>query len=361
MKIPWHVKLRKIFRTYFYLIMAIFLKSKETKSSLDKNSIKTIVIIRPNYRIGNLIFLTPLINEIHRHMPDVKIDLIVGMKIAGDILKPMPNIDNVIDIPRELLVHPIQMYNFVQNVRKKHYDLAINIVAGSISSQIVTILTNAKYKASTTSDRNITNLTHAIDYEGKYRHIGQQSLEFLKLFNIELPTENITLDIKLSKEELKEGQEQLNNILKEHHLNKNSKTVALFRNARFDKKISDEWWQEWHKALVQKDQKIVVIDILSPDILKKLNDECLEYSNKNLRILSAFFKACDMYVSADTGPMHLAAAAGANVMALFNKTEIQTYGTLGQTNYTLDINQMSPQEVAIQTYAYLEKTKGFTE
>ena len=356
MKTPLHVTLRRLFRTYFYLLIAKLLKTKETKSVVDIKEIKTILIIRPNYRIGNLIFLTPLINAIHKNMPDVKIDMIVGMKIAGKILEPMPNINKVIDIPRSLLLHPIELYRFIKEDRQTRYDLAINIVSGSISSQIVAILCNAKYKASTISEQNITPLTHTVEFKGIYKHSGLETLEFLKLFGLAMPKDNLFLDIKLADTEIQTAQNELKDLLQTHNLAQKSKTIALFRNARFDKKIADEWWQEWNEALLLHDNSIVVIDILSPDILSRLNNKCLEYSNKDLRALSAFFKACSIYVSADTGPLHLASASGANVFALFNKTDVAIYGTLGADNFTLDINEMSPASVAQNTYAYLQKS-----
>jgi len=87
-------------------------------------------------------------------------------------------------------------------------------------------------------------------------------------------------------------------------------------------------------------------DILSPDIPTKLNSKVLSYSNKNLRVLGAFFKLCNLYVSADTGPMHLAVASGAKVLALFNKTDIEVYGALGDGNKTIDIENLLPKSVA---------------
>lgn len=356
MKTPLHVTLRRLFRSYFYALVAKCVKTAETKSVIDKKEIQKILIIRPNYRIGNLIFLTPLVNAIAKNMPDVQIDIIVGMKIAGKVLEPMPNVHRVIDIPRTLLLHPLQLYKFIKEARTTRYDVAINIISGSISSQIVTILCNAKYKASTMSEKNITPLTHTVAYEGLYQHSGLQTLEYLKLFDLPLPQDHLVLDIQLTKEEIQKGEEALQNLLQTHNLPKQSKTIALFRNARFDKKISDAWWQEWHKALLSLDSRIIVIDILSPDILSKLNEKCLEYANKDLRALGAFFRACSIYTSADTGPLHLASASGAKTMALFNKTDRATYGTLGEDNLTLDINGMSAQEVAQRSYTYLKKS-----
>ncbi|MEA3314891.1 MAG: glycosyltransferase family 9 protein [Campylobacterota bacterium] len=310
-------------------------------------------MIRPNYRIGNILFLTPLINEIQKELPNTKIDIIVGMKLAGKILEPIPNIDKVIDIPRKLLLHPIQLFSIIKNIRKKRYDLAINISDGSLSSEITTKLINAKYKASFQNEKTLISLTHTVKKENRYNHAGSTALELLKLLTDDIPNNNIKLDIKLTNIEIKKGKNELNNLLfKSNIINNNTTkytTVALFRNARFDKKISDEWWNSWYNELINIDKNIIVIDVLSPDIPSKLNENVLEYSNKNLRILGAFFKSCDLYISADTGPLHLALASNAKCLALFNKTSIDKYGTLGEQNLTIDINNLSPKDIANKT------------
>ncbi|WP_297440503.1 glycosyltransferase family 9 protein [Sulfurimonas sp.] len=354
MKIPLHTKLRRAFRGYLYAIISKIVHVGEVQSSLDKSKINKIVIIRPNYRIGNIIFLTPLINEIKKAMPQAKVDVIVGMKLAGEILQGMPNVENVQSIPRALLLHPIELYRFIKDARKEEYDVAINISSGSLSSEIVTSLVNAKYKAGFET-KNFTTLTHAVKKEKLYQHSGHQTLELLKLFDIALPSKETLLDIQLSDEEIDNAKEELQRLLQENSIAKNTKVIALFRNARFDKKIPDAWWQEWFDSLKKLDKSVVVVDILSPDIVTKLNDDVLEYSNKNLRALGAFFRACDIYVSADTGPLHLASASGARVLALFNKTNAAVYGTLGSKSKTVDINGLSAKEVASLTENFLLK------
>jgi len=353
MKIPLHVKIRKQLRALLYKLLALFKPQQQKQHSLNKDEIHSIVIIRPNYRIGNLILLTPLINELHKELPHAKIDLIVGMKLAGDILQEMPNVENVYAISRDLLKKPWELFGFIQKIRSKRYDLALNITAGSVSSELATLLVNAKYKASFEHKKTFIPLTHTVKVENLYTHAGSKAIELLKLFTQELPTHNVPLDIKLTQEELNEGKSILQTLLKGKK--QPSYTIALFRNARFDKKIADSWWREWYDELLEFDENIVVIDILSPDIPTKLHENMLEYGNKNLRLLGAVFKACDLYVSADTGPLHLATASRANAFALFNATHIQKFGTLGENNITIDINSLSPQEVAQQIYLYLKK------
>jgi len=344
MKYPLHIILRKKISNFLNSSLSMLSRRTSVQTTVEKESIKNILIIRPNYRIGNLIFLTPLINALAKELPDAKIDIIVGMKLAGKILEPMPNVDKVIDIPRKLLLHPLQMYAYIQQTRQKEYDIALNISGGSTSAQIVSLLVKAKYKASFASDKLWADFTH-IQERGNltYRHMGLEVLEFLRFFNIEIPKNAPSLDIKLSDEEIQTAKYELMQLLQGD--NKNKRVIAIFRNARFDKKISDEWWNKWVDLLLKNDKELLIVDILSPDIPTKLNDKVVAYSNKNLRILGAFFRACDLYVSADTGPMHLAVASGARVLAFFNKTDISIYGALGEANKTIDIEKLSIEEV----------------
>ena len=348
MKYPFHIILRKKLANFLNTFLSLFITKSSSQTTIDPKNIKTIVLIRPNYRIGNILFLTPLINELHTHLPEAKIDIIVGMKIAGEILKPMPNINKIIDIPRKLLLHPFDLIRYIKESREQEYDLAINVAGGSTSAQIVMTLVRAKNKASFSDKKLWAHFTH-IQERGKkkFLHMGLESLEFLRFFNIDIPNNEPSLDIKLTKEELQKAQKALDTILKKHNLNKNNhKTIALFRNARFDKKIEDIWWKELIVEMKKIDNTLIFIDILSPDIPTKLDESVFEYATKDLRELGAFFRVCDLFISADTGPLHLAVASGAKIAALFSKTEISIYGALGKENKNIDINNLSPKKVA---------------
>ena len=347
MKYPLHIILRRKFFSFLNLLLSTTKRGEAKDSYVNRDEIKDILIIRPNYRIGNIIFLTPLINELHKNLPDAKIDVIVGSKLAGSILKPMPNVDKVIDIPRKLLLQPIKMYRYIKAARAKEYDIVLNLAGTSTSAQIVASLVNAKYKAVFSDPKIWADFTHVMPRGDKtHKHMGLESLEFLRFFNIEVPKNNQIMDIKLTKEEFKTAHKDLEELLENGQVSKDYKTIVLFRNARFDKKIEDSWWQELLEEVKKIDNKVAFIDILSPDVPTKLNNNILSYSNKNLRILGAFFKSCDLYISADTGPMHLATASGAKVLALFNKTEPKVYGTLGDKSKTIDVENLSAKDVA---------------
>ncbi len=350
MKTPLHVILRRKSRNLLNSFLSFVLGGKKTsQESIDISKVQRVAIVRPNYRIGNLIFLTPLINEIGLHNPNIKIDLIVGMKSADKIFSNMPNIDKIIDIPRKLLASPIALYKFIKEARKRRYDVTINVISGSVSSQIVTLLINSKYKLGYKNEKSWMPLSHVVESKGIYQHSGLNTLELLRAFDIDRYLHKKELDIKLTQEEIEKASLALESLLEKENIKREERyIIALFRNARYEKKLSDKWWNTFLQTLMAQHKDITVIDILSPDIPNKLNDTVLEYSNKNLRDLAAFFRACDLYISADTGPLHLALASQTRVIALFNKTNPKTYGTLGEKNKTIDFNNLTPSEVAEQ-------------
>ena len=54
-----------------------------------RNKIKRILICRPNHRLGNLLLITPLIQEISETFPDCKIDLFVKGGIAPTVISKL--------------------------------------------------------------------------------------------------------------------------------------------------------------------------------------------------------------------------------------------------------------------------------
>jgi heptosyltransferase III len=348
MKIPLHLKIRRNFNSLFNSLLAKIFPPKAQTELLEINKIKTIALIRPNYRIGNIIFLTPLINEIAEQNPNIEIDLFIGSQSVGKVVQPMPNIGKIIDISRKLLVHPLNLFRFIKTGRSKQYDLCINISSRSLSSQIVTLFINSKYTLSFEDEKSWVPITHKVPHRWFFEHASLQPLEILDGFGIFKYKHPLELDIKLTPQEIEQGEEEFKQLLHDNNITVSKKVIAIFRNARFDKKIEDEWWEGLISELNQHFNDLLIVDILSPDVPQKLDNNVLEYSNKNLRELGAFFRACDAYISADTGPLHLAAASKATSIGLFNHTIIAAYGTLGKRNLNIDINNYALSEIAKQ-------------
>lgn len=75
--------------------------SLEHHRMIEKDlQIRRVLITRPNHRLGNLLLLTSLVQEVSNTFPDCKIDLFVKGGISPLIFKNYTNIDRIIQLPK---------------------------------------------------------------------------------------------------------------------------------------------------------------------------------------------------------------------------------------------------------------------
>jgi len=348
--IPTHVKFRQKTKRFFDDFLRK-LSNPSSTAKIPKKEVKRILVIRINYRIGNMLFTTPMIQQLQSEFPDAKIDVIVGAPFTKVLFYGFKNVENVYDFSRDLLKHPIKMFRYIKDLRQNNYDVVININGGSTSDRIATMLAKAKYKIAFCSEHNYTPANICVPREDM--HINHEALipiELMKAFDIE-PDYNLKMNIALSSEELAEGKKELERLL----IGKKGRVIAIFRNARHDKLIEDSWWKTFIAKLKKYDPNTVFVDILSPDIPHKLQEDMLEYSHKDLRKLAAFMANLDAFICADTGPMHLASASGVPTIALFKITLPLLYGTLKESDLSLVMKDKSLDDVVKEVYEHIQK------
>ena len=67
----------------------------------DRSEITRILISRPNHRLGNLLLITPLVQEIKEMLPHSRIDLFVKGDLAPLVFLNYDNIDTIIQLPKK--------------------------------------------------------------------------------------------------------------------------------------------------------------------------------------------------------------------------------------------------------------------
>jgi len=349
--IPTHVKFRQKTKRFFDDMLRK-LSNPSATAKISKKEVKRILVIRINYRIGNMLFTTPMIRQLEAEFPNAKIDIIVGAPFTKSLFKGFSNIEYIYDFSRELLKHPLQMFSYIRQLRKNSYDVVININGGSTSDRIATMLAKAKYKVAFCSEHNYTPANVCVKREDMHiNHEALIPLELMKAFNVK-PDYTLTMSIELSSEELQEGKKELSQLIPQRE---RKRVIGIFRNARHDKLIEDSWWNELIANLQKLDENLLFVDILSPDVPKKLREDMYEYSQKDLRKLAAFMANLDAFVCGDTGPMHLASASGVATIAMFKITLPLLYGTLKENDLSLLMKDKSVEDVAQEVYEHLQK------
>src|SRR5690606_1231645 len=75
----------------------------EMQKKADRFMVKRVLISRPNHRLGNMLLITPLVQEIARTFPDCTIDLFVKGKITPIVFENYPQVHQIIELPKKPL------------------------------------------------------------------------------------------------------------------------------------------------------------------------------------------------------------------------------------------------------------------
>ncbi|MBD8083192.1 glycosyltransferase family 9 protein [Chryseobacterium caseinilyticum] len=301
--------------------------------------IKKILISRPNHRLGNLLLLSPLVQEVIDTFPEAKIDLFVKGGITPIIYKNYKNIDRIIQLPKKPFSSLFQYIKGWATLKSRKYDLVINASYGSSSGKLSTSMARSEYKVFGDTDEKLQSEF------SDYRHAAKNSIyslrDFLSQLDIDRSGSKIPdLDIKLSEAEIEEGKEKLNNLVKNDR-----KSICLFTNATGAKCYSEEWWNAFYEKLETAFPNYNIVELLPVENISKINFSAPSFYSKDIREMGGFITNCEVFIAADNGVMHLASAVNTPTVGLFMVTEEEVYKPYNEASFAVNTNEHSTDEI----------------
>lgn len=316
-------------------------KSNAKKAvTLNSNSeIKKVLIIRPNHRLGNLLLITPLLQDVTETFPDCKIDILTKGNLAPFILENYKNIDGYIVLPRKPFKQLITYVKVWLSVKFKTYDLVINAVKGSSSGKLLTSFSNAKYKVFDELEEDF------ISKVPDSYHIAKNPVYNLRnyLSKTGLPKRDRPipmLDMKLGSDEIDKGKSTLLELTKN-----TTKTICIYTFATGAKCYSKEWWDDFYKQLKSKFSEYNIVEILPIENVSQIDFKAPAFYSKDLREIASVIENTSLFIGGDCGIMHLAAATKTPVIGLFSNSKIEKYKPYGNTNMAIDTDKSSIMEI----------------
>lgn len=295
-----------------------------------KIEIKRILISRPNHRLGNLLLITPLVQDVITTFPDCKIDLFVKGGLAPIVFKNYTNINNIIELPKKPFKHLIDYFQVWTKIKRQRFDIVINVDKGSSSGRLSAKFANAKYKFFGETDETLRSKHN--DYEHIAKYPVYEFRSFLtKLGFRENENPVPSLDLKLSLSELAEGKKIVDKIV----LN-NIKTISIFTYATDDKCYSESWWEEFYERLKTEYQNYNIIEVLPVENISKIGFKAPTFYSKDIREIGSVIANTCIFIGADSGIMHLASAVQTPTVGLFSRSNQNTY--LPYNNNSVAIN-----------------------
>lgn len=327
---------RKITRNLLNLIG--FFKRNRNADVIIKESIKRVLICRPNHRLGNQLLITPLIQEVENVFPNARTDLFLKGNLGKLIFENYSSVDRLITLPKK---HFKELHKYIYGwfiLKTRKYDLVINADSGSSSGRLATQISNANYRLF----EDEMSKPKPLDYNHFAKKSVYQLREYLKKSGIQISENEIPLlNIILKQEEIINGKKILNQITKN-----DKPTIGIYTFATLNKCYAPEIWMHFYKALKMKyESDYNIIEILPVENVSQINFTAPYFYSKDIRELASIIGAMKIFISADCGMMHLASASKIPVVGLFKFDNVEKYQPYGNKSIGICTQDLNPKNI----------------
>ena len=306
-----------------------------------------ILICRPNGRLGNALFLTPLLREIETTFPGAEVDILTAYPQAPEIFCEFANVRTLHQLPRLGVRHPLQMLAVFLRAREAVYDLIIDPCRKSRSARFWAWSMRGHRKVGFVSKSWISGLIANIAAQEAPPHMGHHPVY---LFRHAVKDEAHQsegaiplLDIHLTDAERRFGIQKIQQFC--GAARRDGPLISVFANATGEKRLPATWWESMFINLIEALPGARILEIVPAEGGARLRQHT-GYFSTSLRRMAAVISATDCFVSGDCGVMHLAASTGTPTIGLFTVTDPALYEPYGANNTGLRIDEDSPARVA---------------
>ena len=294
--------------------------------------------------VGDVIHTLPALNAIRKHYPDAHIAWLVE-EAASDLVAGHDAVDRVLISGRKRWIKGIfgsgnvgdlkEAYRFIRQLRDTRYDLILDFQS-LLKSGVLIGLSKGKRKVGFGKGMEHTEhsywfLNERVPAVSMEHHALLRGMMLLEALGI--PYRGIVFDLPVHNRD----RDVVRDLLARHGVTKEKRLVAIHPMAKWDTKLWDnEKFSALADRLMEEFEANVVFtgsladrDTIEQIISAVQRDAANLAGETTLLTLAALYEQAEFVVSPDTGPMHLAAAVGTPVVALFGPTAPWRTGPFG--------------------------------
>lgn len=297
---------------------------------------RRILLVKPS-ALGDVVHTLPVAATLHRRYPNIALDWLVEEE-AADIVRGHPALARVVVSARKRwlrqLQHPAQilttlgeMRRFAADLRRRRYDAVLDL-QGLFKSALYVMATGAPVRVGFAEGRECAPwmLTHRVVAPPQPVHAVERYLHLAAAVDATDPVHEF--HISLSREDVAAA--------KSHLATCPRPRVVVHPAARWRTKLWEvARWRELAATLLTEGIAVVLTgsrqdDAIAERITIGMNPQPLSLVGRlSVKQLAALLQDVDLMITVDSGPMHIAAAVGTPVVALFGPTDPLRTGPLG--------------------------------
>lgn len=285
---------------------------------------KNLIVRMPNW-IGDAVMATPILSDIRHHWPDTKITAMCQGAVATLILED-PHVDEILSFKRPSgWLHRQQHGEILEPLQRGHYDMGI-LLTNSLSSAWWFWRGDVKNRVGYDTHWRRWLLDTAVPLPKEIQNQHLVVTYKMLLEPLGFPLSDTPPRLYLTRQE----QMTTHDWLKTHGITDQHAIIGINPGAAYGS--AKCWLPDRFKAVVKQlldNPRNFILFFgdkagapLVEDICAQLPPErVINLAGKtSLRELMAFIKSCHVFLTNDSGPMHIASALGTPLLALFGST-----------------------------------------
>ncbi|MDD5432862.1 MAG: lipopolysaccharide heptosyltransferase II [Candidatus Omnitrophica bacterium] len=287
-----------------------------------KNIFKRILIVRTD-RIGDVLLSTPVIKALRVEFPSAYIAMMVS-PYAREIVEDNPYLDEVIIFDKDNLhKNWISSIKFSRNLKKKSFDLAL-ILHPTNRVHLITFFAGIKRRIGYNRKLGFL-LTDRLEHKKQLgeKHESEYNFDLLRHLGINPKEKNLFIPLK------KESEEYIEALLKEEGIKKTDKLLAIHPGASCLSKIwpQDRFAQVADRLVEKYGFKVLIVAgpkdrPCAHSVAQSMHSKGINLAGRtSISQLASLLKKCDLFISNDSGPVHIATALGTPVISLFGRSQ----------------------------------------
>ncbi|MDD4352509.1 MAG: glycosyltransferase family 9 protein [Ignavibacteria bacterium] len=304
--------------------------------------VKNILIVRQHHQLGDMLCALPMFAAIRKKFPHAHVTLIAS-PVSYEVLnsKANPYINQVINYNKQS-VH--SLLDFFNQLFSRKYDVGIVPSTASISrtSHYINFISGAKVRVGAESvenkinkSANLLTVKKKFFWDEQKLHQTERNLDVVRLIGCDLSLEEKkNVRIFLDKKEESYAERYF-----ENNFPDKSKPVFAFHAGAA--KVQNRWNKDnFVKLILMLHKKYNPYIVFTSGLIDGEINSYIRHKLKNhsvdseimykiqIRKVASILRRVTLYLSNDTGPMHVAAYVNARVIGLFGPTKGYEWGPI---------------------------------
>lgn len=326
---------------------------KQTKNEAINNASK-IIIIDLLY-LGDLLFATPFIRNLRKNYPQARIDMVVNSNFFS-IIENNPYLDNIYAYDKKLSI--AESWQFARRLNNNNYDLGLNI-HGNWRTALLLKIINPDYCAGFGGKGRGIFLDYKLQ-PAKGVHMVEAYLQFLRKMGLK-QFDDRGPELTVNKQARRRMKELLAENISEVNSGKAKSSISKkIKNNRKNNMTDNSCYRligfntggswptkRWTKSNFagladefQAKEKNRVVFLGGPGDVERVQaivnlmktEPVIAAGKTTLKELAALTGKCDLVISGDSGPAHVAAAVGTPTLTIFGPSDEKKYRPYGKNH-----------------------------